>query len=137
MSVADSSTLPRITVYFIQVDRPDVEDMLGPIKIGRAHSPAAARTRLCDLQVASPWPLRLLGIIPCAPEDTERRLHRRFKAHRMRGEWFAPVKSLLRYIQEYAQPMPAKQRLRVKQRESKYSRSVSLFPQQETGTCDH
>jgi Meiotically up-regulated gene 113 len=65
-------------VYFVQA----VEG--GPIKIGVARDPL---TRLADLQVGSPYKLRLYGLRRGGVAE-ERRLHKRFRADRLQGEWF-------------------------------------------------
>lgn len=87
-------TEPRIgrydglRVYFIQA-------ATGQIKIGIAANPAA---RLRDLQVGSPVALSLL----CECEGgrpQEREYHRRFAAHRLHGEWFAPHQEIIAEIE--------------------------------------
>jgi len=66
-------------LYFIRVAR-----SRGPVKIGRANDP---ETRLKNLQVASPYRLRLLGVIQNGgPHEAE--FHRALSGHRLRGEWF-------------------------------------------------
>lgn len=56
-----------------------------PVKIGWSERPP--ESRLFELQPGNPQQLRLLLSIPACPPD-ERRLHARFAAHRIRGEWF-------------------------------------------------
>ena len=57
------------------------------LKIGRS---ARVDLRLIQLQVDSPRRLDLIGTIPSDNiRNLERELHRRFQAHRIRGEWFA------------------------------------------------
>jgi hypothetical protein len=67
-------------VYLIQASN-------GQVKIGWARDLAV---RLMKLQVANPLELRCLGYTERvnAP-DLEKELHRRFKAKRLRGEWFS------------------------------------------------
>lgn len=84
-------------VYFIRAG----ED--GPIKIGHGSNPAA---RLSGCQIGNHLPLRLLATMPGA-EAEEQELHKRFAAHRIRGEWFAPVGALLDFIAEHGTPVSA------------------------------
>ena len=68
-----------VFTYFVQRG----ED--GPIKIGRAQN---IPKRMKELATGCAEPLRLLAFL----EGThERRLHKKLHAHRMCGEWFAPV----------------------------------------------
>lgn len=68
----------RSYVYFCQATHG------GPIKIGIATNPTS---RLRELQAASPYPLRMLAIIP-GTHTQERRLHEHFSEWRLHGEWF-------------------------------------------------
>jgi len=78
-------------VYFIQgVDG-------GPIKIGVAADPVG---RLASIQLMSPMTLRILGLIRGAGQPEERRLHKRFAAHRSHGEWFRPAVEITDFIKE-------------------------------------
>ncbi len=77
-------------IYFVQADG------VGHIKIGFTDGEDAA-VRLATLQVGSPVPLRLLGVIRGTLSD-EKDLHRRFAAHRVVGEWFKPVADLMALI---------------------------------------
>lgn len=77
-------------VYFVQ------STAGGPVKIGWSASP---ERRVKDLECGSPFPLRILAMIP-GNATTEGALHKRFAAHRLRGEWFAPHTDLLEYIAE-------------------------------------
>jgi hypothetical protein len=55
-------------------------------KIGIATNPA---TRLVELQVGCPFPLKLLGTRSCVDAGFEEDvLHLRFDQYRTRGEWF-------------------------------------------------
>lgn len=67
-----------MAVYFIQAG----ED--GPVKIGVAKNP---EKRLPALQVNCVAKLRPLGVVN-GDRETERSLHARFAASRVRGEWF-------------------------------------------------
>jgi excisionase family DNA binding protein len=59
------------------------------VKIGYATHP---ENRLRDMQLGSPVPLTLVRAIPThAAEKLERKLHERYAAHRLHGEWFAAV----------------------------------------------
>lgn len=77
-------------VYFIRSGKRRL------IKIGRARN---ARTRLAQLQCASPDRLRLLGVIHVDEAfRLESQLHRTFAADRVRGEWFKPSSDLMEVI---------------------------------------
>lgn len=54
------------------------------VKIGFS---ASLKFRIAGLQTGLPEKLELLGTIP-GKEADERRLHHRFKAYRLSGEWF-------------------------------------------------
>lgn len=79
-------------VYFIQQMHGD-----HPVKIGYT-GPQRINSRLKDLSCASPYPLKLLGSFPGGRED-ERKLHRRFKACKLRGEWFQPDEKMRKYME--------------------------------------
>lgn len=80
------------SIYFVQTGVYDDD----PVKIGMADSVSA---RLAQLQTGSPWPLRLLGVVPGGAVE-ERDLHRRFAHLRLRGEWFEGAPELLAAIAE-------------------------------------
>lgn len=61
----------------------------GPIKIGRTTD---VTKRLAALSTACAEPLHVLGVMD---GNHETRLHRKFAAHRIRAEWFAPVPEIL------------------------------------------
>jgi len=75
-------------VYFIRIGD------WGPIKIGITYS---IEKRLNELQVGSPWPLRLLGAVR-GSRDNERYLHEKFSHMRMEREWFQASDELLEEI---------------------------------------
>jgi hypothetical protein len=75
-------------VYFVQMDR------IGPIKIGFSVN---VEKRLLSLQTASPYPLKLLCIIP-GSEKLEKEIHYSFREMRMEGEWFLPHPFILKEI---------------------------------------
>ena len=79
-------------VYFIQAG----DD--GPIKIGWAIDPW---DRMATLQTGNPQTLHLRRWVT-GTRSMERYLHRQFRADRIRGEWFAPSKELVRFINEGA-----------------------------------
>jgi hypothetical protein len=83
-------------IYFIQ-------DTAGNIKIGHANN---VQGRFRSLQTAHAHKLRLLATIPGSQFD-ERRLHKRFAAHRLGGEWFRPAPELLAFIGAPEQVAPA------------------------------
>jgi hypothetical protein len=80
---------PGPVVYFIQAEGG------GPIKIG--VTTGSAETRLASLQTGSPVKLRIVTTTPGDPA-LERKLHHRFAAHRLHGEWFSPAPELLAFI---------------------------------------
>jgi len=65
-------------VYFIECGEG------GPVKVGWARDPRARRK---ELQVASPYPLKLVGAKPGTVRD-ERSIHYDLSETRLRGEWF-------------------------------------------------
>lgn len=80
-------------VYFIECA---VDKKPGPIKIGLSVRP---EIRITDLQPSSPYPLKLLATWRCADmQFVEKQLHRKFKEHWIRGEWFHPAPDLLALI---------------------------------------
>jgi T5orf172 domain. len=70
------------------------------VKIGMAND---VRRRLNDLQVGSPIELQLIGIM-LGGRTVELRLHERFKAHRLNGEWFRLSPELEQFIDDVASP---------------------------------
>ncbi len=64
------------------------------IKIGHTTN---LRSRLRSLRTATPKELRVLLIIPGARDD-EQELHRKFEAHRVRGEWFSQCDVITEFI---------------------------------------
>lgn len=74
------------STYFIQ------QGDSGPIKIGIAVD---IQHRLAGLQTASPYPLRVLGVIR---RNCERELHLMFRELRLSGEWFRNDKRLVDFI---------------------------------------
>lgn len=67
----------------------------GPIKIGfTGNTPMA---RLSALQTGNPEPLNLIAAIPGVRED-ETRLHERFAALRIKGEWFRADPELIGFV---------------------------------------
>lgn len=77
-----------MNVYFIG-------DGCGQVKIGRA---ADVWHRLSDLQVGSPQILSVLRVIEGAGAPTEKWLHRRYKEHRINGEWFWLMPEMLTVV---------------------------------------
>lgn len=76
-------------VYFIQCVAG------GPIKIGTAQD---VDNRLKAIQACCPYPLRVLHVIQGASQAVEAKLHKRFAALRLHGEWFDANSELLTYI---------------------------------------
>lgn len=83
-----------MAVYFIQAGPG------GPVKIGFSENP---QQRLAQVQVDSPVPCVLLGVLP-GGEAEEAELHERFRLLWIRGEWFEPGADLL----EIVPPLEAK-----------------------------
>lgn len=75
------------TVYFIQMGE------AGPTKIGFTNRDA--KTRLSQLQHATPFPLHLRKEIK-GTRRAEKLFHRYFKPERIRGEWFLTSPKLSR-----------------------------------------
>jgi hypothetical protein len=83
-------------VYFVQGGE------TGPIKIGQTDN---IDMRLRAMQATSPVKLNLRGIIvDPRKKKREAKLHERFAATRLHGEWFEPTRQLLAYIKRYAEP---------------------------------
>ena len=76
-------------IYFIRAGES------GPIKIG--FTTGQPEARITKLQTAHFERLRLLGSMPGTPMD-ERRLHVKFAAERLNGEWFLPSDALMNLI---------------------------------------
>jgi hypothetical protein len=80
--------LTKTMIYAIQVG----DD--GPVKIGRGKNPTA---RLADLQVGSPFPLRLVA--QCSWHDqNETIIHHHLRESYMQGEWFEPTEAVLEVV---------------------------------------
>lgn len=77
-------------IYFVQAGD------AGPIKIGYTGS---LKRRLPHLQNGAHEPLKVLGVRQGDQSD-EKALHRRFDAHRLRGEWFRPDNEILAFLSE-------------------------------------
>ena len=86
-------------VYFIQA--PDS----GLIKIGRVRRPENVEKRIRALQLGSPTPLIVLGIITDCNPRYEIKLHRQFEHLRRHGEWFEPAPDLLDFISRRDTPI--------------------------------
>jgi hypothetical protein len=76
-----------------------IADELPYVKIGYASE---LRTRLNELQVASPTELRFLGWLKGAGTNVETALHKLCSEHRFRGEWFYLNIELIRIVCEYS-----------------------------------
>jgi len=82
-------------VYFAQSIVPN-----SPIKIGTATD---LWTRLVNIQMVSPFELKILGIIK-GSSKLEKVLHRYFSNFRLHGEWFQEVPVIKEFIQRYTHP---------------------------------
>lgn len=72
-------------VYFIQADS-------GPVKVGYT---TRINSRLGALQIGSWDELSVIGLLQAGQVHHERRLHWKFRDAHIRGEWFAPVATLI------------------------------------------
>lgn len=81
-------------VYFIQAGNG------GDIKIGFSVSPGR---RLAALQTGSAMHLSLLGVV-AGPQSFELAVHTKFRAHRVKGEWFRPAPDILAFIADVCAP---------------------------------
>jgi hypothetical protein len=109
--------MARGTIYFVQSERG------GPIKIGFTDN---LKRRLASMRTHSAD--KLVVLATCKGDLTdERRLHERFAAHRVRGEWFAPAAELLAAIRSNA-PLsscaPRQESLALNEKVRKYEMSV-------------
>lgn len=84
---------PGQCVYFMQAVHG------GPIKIGMSEAP---ERRLADLQVGSPYKLRIIGVA-AGGQPREAVLHKRLAAFRLHGEWFSDAPEVLAAIAETLQ----------------------------------
>lgn len=71
-----------------------VREHTGLVKIGVAQDPVV---RVKNLQVAHPYPLRLIGTVPTTVA-LERFIHRQFKNDCVRGEWFGLSRRLHHFL---------------------------------------
>ncbi len=72
------------------------------IKIGHSRNVSLRRK---ILQTGAPARLEMLGVIK-GGEAVERRLHQRFHASHVHGEWYRADKPLLDYVRRYVKPVP-------------------------------
>lgn len=80
----------RSKIYFIQ------QGLSGPIKIGVSANPSR---RLVNLQVANPFPLKIIGMIPGTVVEEEK-IQKLFEKFRIQGEWFSPDEEIINFIKE-------------------------------------
>lgn len=77
-------------VYFVLAARSEL------IKIGVSND---APRRMVEMQVGSPEPLHLMGVMICQNYgELERELHLKFRYLRRHGEWFAAAPELTEFI---------------------------------------
>ena len=76
-------------IYFIKSDS-------GHVKIGCSDNDVSQR--LLALQCATPFKLTVLKTIP-GDYEQERLIHKKFKAHRVRGEWFLLTDDILGFME--------------------------------------
>lgn len=96
---------PLLAIEFRQQQRRRVSSVYfiqpiggGPIKIGVGED---VGRRIADIQRMSPFPLRLLAVVPDAGFSLEHSLHHEFAASRLHGEWFEPTPGLMARIASY------------------------------------
>ena len=75
-------------IYFIQ------QNKKGPVKIGYTEN---LKTRITDLQVASPNKLILLGTVG-GDRYVEKQIHQHLRFYHIGGEWFRASSFVLEYI---------------------------------------
>ena len=85
-------------IYFIQQGRD------GEIKIGVTSSDNI-KGRLKSLQTSSPKKLYVLATME-GDASGEAQLHEKFLGCRLKGEWFAPTKTLLSFLETIKVPAP-------------------------------
>lgn len=78
-------------LYAVQMVIPEYPS---PIKIGFSANP---KSRLRSLTV-SPFHLRLIGTWPADDQKDEAAIHARFALYRLKGEWFYPAESVVKFI---------------------------------------
>lgn len=76
-------------VYFAQAGTD------GPIKIGFSKS---FKQRIASIEASTFEPIRILAVVN-GGINRERALHRRFRADRIKSEWFRPSTALMAYIE--------------------------------------
>ncbi|KKN66132.1 hypothetical protein LCGC14_0474220 [marine sediment metagenome] len=57
----------------------------GPLKIGWSKDP---ESRLCELQIANPYELKIIAVNVHVETADEFKLHLKFVKFHLRGEWF-------------------------------------------------
>jgi hypothetical protein len=87
-------------IYFIEAVG------LDRVKIGYTSGESVER-RLLALKTASPVPLKVVGVIE-GTQKQERRLHRKYAAHRVCGEWFTVTGELKAYLATFEAPRTAR-----------------------------
>lgn len=88
-----------IWTYFARMVNPDGSAL---VKIGHSNN---VRLRRKLLQTGAPAPLEILGVI-AGGRNVEERLHERFHAAHVHGEWYRAEPDLLAYIRRYAKTVP-------------------------------
>lgn len=83
-------------IYFIQSGNN------GPIKIG--HTTKNVEQRVRSLQTASPYPLKIIGLIE-GDVTLEQIIHKKLSKFRLRGEWFKCKPEVLKLIEEGAESL--------------------------------
>jgi hypothetical protein len=68
------------------------------VKIGQSDDPV---NRVRQMQIGCPLPLKLTGVMPGNKND-EKAIQRLFKDSHIHGEWFRLDKTIIDYIDKYA-----------------------------------
>jgi hypothetical protein len=76
-------------IYFIQCGND------GPIKIG--YTDRETNIRMAAMQVCCPYELKIIGLMEGSYSE-EQELHKIFKYHRIRGEWFSNTREIINYL---------------------------------------
>jgi hypothetical protein len=79
-------------VYFITTEKQGF-----PIKIGITND---CNLRIRELQIALPYKIKVLAVVPTDNALLEKRLHMKFSDIRLEGEWFRNTVYLRQFIEK-------------------------------------
>lgn len=83
---------PEPVIYFLEVQHGEKH-----IKIGRVQAGGLA-ARLSGIRTGCPYEITLIATVK-GGKDEEAALHKKFKADRLRGEWFRRSEKLAKYLE--------------------------------------